>query len=150
MGKHGQRALPLGHEHPEKDSTIKKKFCLPAVVRDLPLLVRSSSAPSSLAKLVSHIQTFSIAVKKKTKERKYKKSFYQKLPTRTVPTAMRRITMRDISKLFSSSAVLRKSSSEPILIKLQVGSSTCTHRSNCQENLLGTGGSVLLHPSPPR
>ena len=60
---------------------------------------------------------------------------------------MRRITMRDISKLFSSSAVLRKS--QPILIKLQVASSTCTHRSNCQENLLGTGGSVLLHPSPP-
>ena len=80
MGKHGQRALPLGHEHPEKDSTIKKKFCLPAVVRDLPLLVRSSSAPSSLAKLVSHIQTFSIAVKKKTKERKYKKSRFLFLP----------------------------------------------------------------------
>ena len=60
---------------------------------------------------------------------------------------MRRITMRDISKLFSSSAVLRKS--QPILIKLQVASCTCTHRSNCQENLLGTGGSVLLHPSPP-
>ena len=55
--------------------------------------------------------------------------------------------MRDISKLFSSSAVLRKS--QPILIKSQVASCTCTHRSNCQENLLGTGGSVLLHPSPP-
>ena len=31
---------------------------------------------------------------------------YQRLPTRTVPTAMRRITTKDMSKLFSSSAVL--------------------------------------------
>ena len=31
---------------------------------------------------------------------------YQRLPTRTVPTAMRRITTKDKSKLFSSSAVL--------------------------------------------
>ena len=26
---------------------------------------------------------------------------------------------------------------------------TCTHRSNCEESWLGTGGSALLHPSPP-
>ena len=83
---------------------------------------------------------------------KFNSNFHQRLPTRTVPTAMRRITTRDMSKLFSSSAVLGEQIvSTSALAKRWRGVSfnTCTHRSSCQESWLGTGGSALLHLSPP-